>query len=220
FIVFDDADIDKAVEGALIAKFRNAGQTCVCVNRFYIHRAIYDQFCDKFVARVAALKVGDGSESDVQIGPLINADAGRKVQSLLDDALSRGATLLTGGKAHPLGGNFFTPTVIGDVQPGSLLLQEEIFGPVAALVKFDDEQQVIKQANNTIYGLASYFYSNDAARIWRVSEQLEYGMVGINTGLISNEVAPFGGVKQSGLGREGSEHGIEDYLEMKDLCKT
>ena len=210
FIVFDDADIDKAVEGALIAKFRNAGQTCVCVN---------DQFCDKFVARVAALKVGDGSESDVQIGPLINADAGRKVQSLLDDALSRGAMLLTGGKAHPLGGNFFTPTVIGDVQPGSLLLQEEIFGPVAALVKFDDEQQVIEQANNTIYGLASYFYSNDAARIWRVSEQLEYGMVGINTGLISNEVAPFGGVKQSGLGREGSEHGIEDYLEMKYLCQ-
>lgn len=219
FIVFDDADIDKAVEGALIAKFRNAGQTCVCVNRFYIHRAVYDQFCDKFVARVAALKVGDGSESDVQIGPLINAEAGRKVQSLLDDALSRGATLLTGGKAHPLGGNFFTPTVIGDVQPGSLLLQEEIFGPVAALVKFDDEQQVIEQANNTIYGLASYFYSNDAARIWRVSEQLEYGMVGINTGLISNEVAPFGGVKQSGLGREGSEHGIEDYLEMKYLCQ-
>ncbi|HFT4421597.1 TPA: NAD-dependent succinate-semialdehyde dehydrogenase [Klebsiella pneumoniae] len=219
FIVFNDADIDKAVEGALIAKFRNAGQTCVCVNRFYIHRAIYDQFCDKFVARVAALKVGDGSESDVQIGPLINADAGRKVQSLLDDALSCGATLLTGGKAHPLGGNFFTPTVIGDVQPGSLLLQEEIFGPVAALVKFDDEQQVIEQANNTIYGLASYFYSNDAARIWRVSEQLEYGMVGINTGLISNEVAPFGGVKQSGLGREGSEHGIEDYLEMKYLCQ-
>ncbi len=168
FIVFDDADIDKAVEGALIAKFRNAG---------------------------------------------------RKVQSLLDDAMSRGATLLTGGKAHPLGGNFFTPTVIGDVQPGSLLLQEEIFGPVAALVKFDDEQQVIEQANNTIYGLASYFYSNDAARIWRVSEQLEYGMVGINTGLISNEVAPFGGVKQSGLGREGSEHGIEDYLEMKYLCQ-
>ena len=219
FIVFDDADLDAAVKGAMASKFRNTGQTCVCVNRFYIHRAVYDQFCDKFVARVAALKVGDGSESDVQIGPLINADAGRKVQSLLDDALSRGATLLTGGKAHPLGGNFFTPTVIGDVQPGSLLLQEEIFGPVAALVKFDDEQQVIEQANNTIYGLASYFYSNDAARIWRVSEQLEYGMVGINTGLISNEVAPFGGVKQSGLGREGSEHGIEDYLEMKYLCQ-
>lgn len=219
FIVFPDADIDKAVEGALVAKFRNAGQTCVCVNRFYIHHTIYDQFCDKFVARVAALKVGDGSESGVQIGPLINADAVCKVQSLLDDALIRGASLLTGGRAHALGGNFFTPTVIGDVQPGSLLLQEEIFGPVAALVKFEDEQQVIEEANDTIYGLASYFYSNDATRIWRVSEQLEYGMVGINTGLISNEVAPFGGVKQSGLGREGSEHGIDDYLEMKYLCQ-
>ncbi|HAT1646664.1 TPA: NAD-dependent succinate-semialdehyde dehydrogenase [Raoultella planticola] len=219
FIVFEDADIDKAVEGALVAKFRNAGQTCVCVNRFYIHRAVYDRFCDKFIARVAALQVGDGREPGVQIGPLINADAVRKVQSLLDDALSRGARLLHGGQHHALGGNYFTPTVIGDVQPGSQLLQEEIFGPVAALVKFDTEQDVIAQANDTLYGLASYFYSNDAARIWRVSEQLEYGMVGINTGLISNEVAPFGGVKQSGLGREGSAHGIEDYLEMKYLCQ-
>lgn len=219
FIVFDDADLDKAVEGALVAKFRNAGQTCVCVNRFYIHHAIYDAFCEKFVARVAALRVGDGSQPGVQTGPLINGDAVQKVQSLLDDALTRGATLLTGGQRHAAGGNFFTPTVIGDVQPGSQLLQEEIFGPVAALVKFDDEQDVIRQANDTIYGLASYFYTNDAARIWRVSEQLEYGMVGINTGLISNEVAPFGGVKQSGLGREGSEYGIEDYLEMKYLCQ-
>lgn len=219
FIVFDDADLDKAVEGALVAKFRNAGQTCVCVNRFYIHHAIYDAFCEKFVARVAALRVGDGSQPGVQTGPLINNDAVQKVQSLLDDALTRGATLLTGGQRHAAGGNFFTPTVIGNVQPGSQLLQEEIFGPVAALVKFDDEQDVIRQANDTIYGLASYFYTNDAARIWRVSEQLEYGMVGINTGLISNEVAPFGGVKQSGLGREGSEYGIEDYLEMKYLCQ-
>lgn len=219
FIVFDDADIDKAVGGTMAAKFRNAGQTSVCVNRFYIHRAVYDQFCDKFIARVAALKVGDGYEEGVQVGPLINADAGHKVQSLLDDALNRGATLLTGGTAHAPGGNFFMPTVIGDVQPGSLLLQEEIFGPVAALVKFEDEQQVIRQANDTLYGLAAYFYSNDAARIWRVSEQLEYGMVGINTGLISSEVVPFGGVKQSGLGREGSEHGIGDYLEMKYLCQ-
>lgn len=219
FIVFDDADIDKAVEGALVAKFRNAGQTCVCVNRFYIHQAIYDTFCEKFVARVAALKVGNGEQPGVQTGPLINSAAVDKVQSLLDDALTRGATLLTGGQRHALGGNYFTPTVIGNVQPGTQLLQEEIFGPVAALVKFDDEQDVIHQANDTIYGLASYFYSNDAARIWRVSEQLEYGMVGINTGLISNEVAPFGGVKQSGLGREGSEHGIEDYLEMKYLCQ-
>ncbi|NDO80138.1 succinate-semialdehyde dehydrogenase (NADP(+)) [Citrobacter sp. NCU1] len=219
FIVFEDACLDKAVEGALVAKFRNAGQTCVCVNRFYIHHAIYDTFCEKFVARVAALRVGDGSQPGVQTGPLINSDAVQKVQSLLDDALTRGATLLTGGQRHAAGGNFFTPTVIGNVQPGSQLLQEEIFGPVAALVKFDDEQDVIRQANDTIYGLASYFYTNDAARIWRVSEQLEYGMVGINTGLISNEVAPFGGVKQSGLGREGSEYGIEDYLEMKYLCQ-
>ncbi|ALR76267.1 NAD-dependent succinate-semialdehyde dehydrogenase [[Enterobacter] lignolyticus] len=219
FIVFEDADIDKAVEGALVAKFRNAGQTCVCVNRFYIHDAVYETFCAKFVARVEALKVGDGATPGVQIGPLINAAAVHKVQSLLDDALSRGARLLSGGQIHALGGNLFTPTVIGDVQPGSQLLQEEIFGPVAALVRFRDEQTVIEQANDTIYGLASYFYSNDAARIWRVSEQLEYGMVGINTGLISNEVAPFGGVKQSGLGREGSEHGIEDYLEMKYLCQ-
>ncbi|ADO49058.1 NAD-dependent succinate-semialdehyde dehydrogenase [[Enterobacter] lignolyticus] len=219
FIVFEDADIDKAVEGALVAKFRNAGQTCVCVNRFYIHDAVYEAFCAKFVARVEALKVGDGATPGVQIGPLINAAAVHKVQSLLDDALSRGARLLSGGQIHALGGNLFTPTVIGDVQPGSQLLQEEIFGPVAALVRFRDEQTVIEQANDTIYGLASYFYSNDAARIWRVSEQLEYGMVGINTGLISNEVAPFGGVKQSGLGREGSEHGIEDYLEMKYLCQ-
>ncbi|OUE79212.1 hypothetical protein AZ013_004255 [Citrobacter freundii] len=219
FIVFEDADLDKAVEGALVAKFRNAGQTCVCVNRFYIHQAVYDAFCEKFVARVAALKVGNGEQPGVQTGPLINSAAVDKVQSLLDDALTRGATLLTGGQRHALGGNYFTPTVIGNVQPGTQLLQEEILGPVAALVKFEDEQDAIRQANDTIYGLASYFYSNDAARIWRVSEQLEYGMVGINTGLISNEVAPFGGVKQSGLGREGSEHGIEDYLEMKYLCQ-
>lgn len=202
-----------------MAKFRNAGQTCVCVNRFYIHQAVYDAFCEKFVARVAALKVGNGEQPGVQTGPLINSAAVDKVQSLLDDALTRGATLLTGGQRHALGGNYFTPTVIGNVQPGTQLLQEEILGPVAALVKFEDEQDAIRQANDTIYGLASYFYSNDAARIWRVSEQLEYGMVGINTGLISNEVAPFGGVKQSGLGREGSEHGIEDYLEMKYLCQ-
>ncbi|MEG1209561.1 MAG: NAD-dependent succinate-semialdehyde dehydrogenase [Leclercia sp.] len=219
FIVFDDADIDKAIEGALVAKFRNAGQTCVCVNRFYIHQDIYDTFCEKFVSRVAALKVGMGTEAGVQTGPLINASAVSKVQSLLDDALTRGATLLIGGQQHPLGGNFFIPTVVGNVQPGSQLLQEEIFGPVAALVKFSDEEDVVRQANDTIYGLAAYFYSNDAARIWRVAEQLEYGMVGINTGLISNEVAPFGGVKQSGLGREGSEHGIEDYLELKYLCQ-
>jgi len=220
FIVFDDADIDAAVEGALIAKYRNAGQTCVCVNRFYVQRGVYPQFAEKFVARVAALQVGNGFEPGVQIGPLINRKARDKVLELLDDALSKGAQVLTGATPHALGGNFFTPTVLGDVQPGSLLLEEEIFGPVAPLVVFDDEAEAIRQANDTIYGLAAYFYTRDAARIWRVSERLEYGMVGINTGLISNEVAPFGGVKQSGLGREGSEYGIEDYLELKYLCQA
>jgi succinate-semialdehyde dehydrogenase/glutarate-semialdehyde dehydrogenase len=220
FIVFDDADIDAAVDGALIAKYRNAGQTCVCVNRFYIHRDIYAQFAERFVARVQALKVGNGFESGVQIGPLINRKARDKVVELLDDALRKGAKVLTGATTYSSGRNFFTPTVLGDVQPGSLLLEEEIFGPVAPLVMFDDEADVIRQANDTIYGLAAYFYTRDAARIWRVSEKLEYGMVGINTGLISNEVAPFGGVKQSGLGREGSEYGIEDYLELKYLCQA
>lgn len=200
FIVFDDADIDAAVEGALIAKYRNAGQTCVCVNRFYVQRGVYPQFAEKFVARVAALQVGNGFEPGVQIGPLINRKARDKVLELLDDALNKGAQVLTGATPHALGGNFFTPTVLGNVQPGSLLLEEEIFGPVAPLVVFDDEAEAIRQANDTIYGLAAYFYTRDAARIWRVSERLEYGMVGINTGLISNEVAPFGGVKQSGWG--------------------
>jgi succinate-semialdehyde dehydrogenase / glutarate-semialdehyde dehydrogenase len=220
FIVFKDADIDAAVEGALVAKYRNAGQTCVCANRFYIHRDVYPQFTEKFVARVAALKVGNGFDHDVQIGPLINRKARDKVMELLNDAQNKGAILLTGGHPHPLGGNFFTPTVLGDVQAGSLLLAEEIFGPVAPLVVFDDEAEVLQRANDTIYGLAAYFYTRDAARIWRVSEQLEYGMVGINTGLISNEVAPFGGVKQSGLGREGSTYGIDDYLELKYLCQA
>ncbi|MGO4745869.1 NAD-dependent succinate-semialdehyde dehydrogenase [Serratia quinivorans] len=220
FIVFEDADIGAAVEGALVAKYRNAGQTCVCVNRFYIHRDVYPQFTEKFVARVAALKVGNGFDQDVQIGPLINRKARDKVMELLEDAQSKGATVLTGGHPHPLGGNFFTPTVLGEVQPGSLLLAEEIFGPVAPLVIFDDEAEVLQRANDTIYGLAAYFYTRDAARIWRVSEQLEYGMVGINTGLISNEVAPFGGIKQSGLGREGSTYGIDDYLELKYLCQA
>jgi succinate-semialdehyde dehydrogenase/glutarate-semialdehyde dehydrogenase len=220
FLVFVDGDFDAAVEGALIAKYRNAGQTCVCVNRFYVQRGVYPQFAEKFVARVAALQVGNGFEPGVQIGPLINRKACDKVLELLDDALSKGAQMLTGATPHALGGNFFTPTVLGDVQPGSLLLEEEIFGPVAPLVVFDDEAEAIRQANDTIYGLAAYFYTRDAARIWRVSERLEYGMVGINTGLISNEVAPFGGVKQSGLGREGSEYGIEDYLELKYLCQA
>ncbi|MDC9778853.1 NAD-dependent succinate-semialdehyde dehydrogenase [Proteus mirabilis] len=219
FIVFNDADIEKAVAGAMGAKFRNAGQTCVCANRFYIHKDVYQQFSERFVAEVKKLKVGNGFTEGVTIGPLINHKAVEKSQSLLADTLQRGATLLCGGKRDKVGENFFQPTVVGNVPADSHILEEEIFGPVAPLVIFDNEEEVVHLANNTIYGLAAYFYSEDPQRIWRVAENLEYGMVGINTGLISNEVAPFGGIKQSGLGREGSEHGIEDYMEMKYLCQ-
>lgn len=219
FIVFNDADIDKAVEGAMGAKFRNAGQTCVCANRFYIHKDVYQQFSERFVAAVKKLKVGNGFEEGVTIGPLINRKAVEKSQSLLADTLKRGATLLCGGDNDKAGENFFQPTVVGNVPADSHILEEEIFGPVAPLVIFENEDEVVHLANNTIYGLAAYFYSENPQRIWRVAENLEYGMVGINTGLISNEVAPFGGIKQSGLGREGSEHGIEDYMEMKYLCQ-
>lgn len=219
FIVFNDADIDKAVEGAIGAKFRNAGQTCVCANRFYIHKDIYQQFSERFVAAVKKLKVGNGFEEGVTIGPLINRKAVEKSQLLLADTLKRGATLLCGGESDKAGENFFQPTVVGNVPADSHILEEEIFGPVAPLVIFENEDEVVHLANNTIYGLAAYFYSENPQRIWRVAENLEYGMVGINTGLISNEVAPFGGIKQSGLGREGSEHGIEDYMEMKYLCQ-
>lgn len=219
FIVFNDADIDKAVEGAMGAKFRNAGQTCVCANRFYIHKDVYQQFSERFVAAVKKLKVGNGFEEGVTIGPLINRKAVEKSQSLLTDTLKRGATLLCGGESDKAGENFFQPTVVGNVPADSHILEEEIFGPVAPLVVFENEDDVVHLANNTIYGLAAYFYSENPQRIWRVAENLEYGMVGINTGLISNEVAPFGGIKQSGLGREGSEHGIEDYMEMKYLCQ-
>lgn len=219
FIVFNDADIDKAVEGAIGAKFRNAGQTCVCANRFYIHKDIYQQFSERFVAAVKKLKVGNGFEEGVTIGPLINCKAVEKSQLLLADTLKRGATLLCGGESDKAGENFFQPTVVGNVPADSHILEEEIFGPVAPLVIFENEDEVVHLANNTIYGLAAYFYSENPQRIWRVAENLEYGMVGINTGLISNEVAPFGGIKQSGLGREGSEHGIEDYMEMKYLCQ-
>ncbi|HGN2347031.1 TPA: NAD-dependent succinate-semialdehyde dehydrogenase [Proteus mirabilis] len=219
FIVFNDADIEKAVEGAMGAKFRNAGQTCVCANRFYIHKDVYQQFSERFVAAVKKLKVGNGFTEGVTIGPLINHKAVEKSQSLLADTLQRGATLLCGGERDKAGKNFFQPTVVGNVPADSHILEEEIFGPVAPLVIFDTEEEVVHLANNTIYGLAAYFYSEDPQRIWRVAENLEYGMVGINTGLISNEVAPFGGIKQSGLGREGSEHGIEDYMEMKYLCQ-
>lgn len=218
FIVFADADIDAAVEGALIAKYRNAGQTCVCVNRFYIHDSVYAQFSQRFIARVRELGVGHGSAEGTQIGPLINEKAVVKVRSLIDDAVAKGAELVLGGQAHALGGNFFEPTVLANVGPGMELLDEEIFGPVAALVRFNTDEEVVALANATQYGLAAYFYSRDIARVFKVAEQLEYGMVGINTGLISNEVAPFGGIKQSGLGREGSKYGIEDYLEIKYLC--
>ncbi|EML1876015.1 NAD-dependent succinate-semialdehyde dehydrogenase [Proteus mirabilis] len=219
FIVFNDADIEKAVAGAMGAKFRNAGQTCVCANRFYIHKDVYQQFSERFVAAVKKLKVGNGFTEGVTIGPLINHKAVEKSQSLLADTLQRGAILLCGGERDKAGENFFQPTVVGNVPADSHILEEEIFGPVAPLVIFDNEEEVVHLANNTIYGLAAYFYSEDPQRIWRVAENLEYGMVGINTGLISNEVAPFGGIKQSGLGREGSEHGIEDYMEMKYLCQ-
>ncbi|WP_447594458.1 NAD-dependent succinate-semialdehyde dehydrogenase [Aquipseudomonas campi] len=218
FIVFDDADIEAAVEGALAAKYRNAGQTCVCVNRFYVHDAVYERFTERFSARVRELRVGHGTEQGSEIGPLISAKAVNKVQSLVNDALGKGAKLVVGGQGHAQGEFFYEPTVLTDIAPGMELLEEEIFGPVAALVRFSTDEEVVRLANDTLYGLAAYFYSRDIARVWKVAEALEYGMVGINTGLISNEVAPFGGVKQSGLGREGSRYGIEDYLELKYLC--
>lgn len=218
FIVFEDADIDAAVDGALQAKYRNAGQTCVCVNRLYVHAAVYDEFVERYVRKVAQLRVGNGFEPGSEIGPLITRNAVAKVAELVADAVSRGARVETGGDVHAAGPQFFSPTVLTGIAPGMRLLEEEIFGPVSPIVRFDSEADVVRMANDTIYGLAAYFYSRDIGRVWRVAEQLEYGIVGINTGLISNEVAPFGGMKQSGLGREGSRHGIEDYLEMKYLC--
>ncbi|POR50746.1 succinate-semialdehyde dehydrogenase/glutarate-semialdehyde dehydrogenase [Paraburkholderia eburnea] len=218
FIVFDDADLDAAVEGALLSKYRNAGQTCVCANRFYVHDSLYDAFCERFAARVAAFKVDDGFADGVNIGPLITAAARDKVEGLVRDAVAQGARVVTGGAPHARGGNFYAPTVLADAKPGMAVLSEEIFGPVAPIVRFSSDAEVVQLANDSIYGLAAYFYSRDIGRIWRVAEQLEYGIVGINTGLISNEVAPFGGVKQSGIGREGSKYGIEDYLSIKYLC--
>ncbi|ALD92418.1 NADP-dependent succinate-semialdehyde dehydrogenase [Cupriavidus gilardii] len=218
FIVFDDADLDAAVEGAIASKYRNAGQTCVCANRLYVHDKVYDAFARKLVAAVAQLKVGNGVEPGVLQGPLINEDAVAKVESHIADALDKGARVLAGGKRHSIGGTFFEPTVLADVTPAMRVAKEETFGPLAPLFRFHTDDEVVGMANDTEFGLASYFYSRDIGRIWRVAEALEYGMVGINTGLISNEVAPFGGVKQSGLGREGSRYGIEDYLEIKYLC--
>ncbi|MYZ45170.1 NAD-dependent succinate-semialdehyde dehydrogenase [Schauerella aestuarii] len=218
FIVFDDADADRAIEGILASKFRNAGQTCVCANRIYIQSGIYDRIATGLAERVAALPVGDGFTPGVQQGPLIDTDAIAKVKQHIGDAVAQGATVMTGGEPHELGGTFFQPTVVRDVTAAMRFAQEETFGPVAPLFKFETEDEVIARANDTIFGLASYVFTQDYARIWRISEALEYGMVAINTGLLSNEVAPFGGVKQSGLGREGSRYGIEDYLEMKYVC--
>lgn len=218
FIVFDDADLDSAVEGALSSKYRNAGQTCVCTNRFYIQDGVYEQFLEKLKARVETLKVGDGFEEGVQQGPLINEMAVRKVETLIGDALEKGARVVSGGQRHALGGTFYTPTLLRDVTPAMRIATEEIFGPVAAVFRFSSEAEVIAQANDSEYGLASYFFTKDVGRAWRVAEAIEAGMVGINTGLISTEVAPFGGIKQSGSGREGSRHGIDDYLEMKYIC--
>ncbi|XLX39877.1 NADP-dependent succinate-semialdehyde dehydrogenase [Ectopseudomonas mendocina] len=218
FIVFEDADLDAAVEGALVAKYRNAGQTCVCANRLYVHEAVYDAFAEKLAAAVAKLRVGPGDETGVVIGPLIDGNAVAKVQAHLADALEKGAKVLQGGKAHELGGHFFEPTVITDVTPDMRVAREETFGPLAPLFRFRDEAEVVRQANDTEFGLAGYFYTRDLGRTFRVAEALEYGMVGINTGLISNEVAPFGGMKASGLGREGSKYGLDEYLEIKYLC--
>lgn len=218
FIVFDDADLDAAVEGALQSKYRNAGQTCVCTNRFYAHESVYDAFVAKLAAGAARIRVGDGFAEGVSQGPLIDDQAVAKVEEHVADAIARGATVVTGGRRHALGGHFYEPTVLSDVSSEMLVMREETFGPVAAVVRFKTEEEVIAAANATDFGLASYFYSRDIGRVWRVAEKLEYGMVGINTGLISNEVAPFGGVKQSGLGREGSKYGIEEYLELKYLC--
>jgi succinate-semialdehyde dehydrogenase/glutarate-semialdehyde dehydrogenase len=218
FIVFDDADLDAAVEGAIISKYRNAGQTCVCTNRFYVQASVYDAFAEKLVAAVQKLKVGDGFEPGVLQGPLIDQAAVAKVEDHIQDAVSQGARVLLGGKRHALGQTFFEPTVLAGVTPKMKVAREETFGPLAPLFRFETDEQAIQLANDTEFGLASYFYSRDIGRIWRAAEGLECGMVGINTGLISNEVAPFGGVKQSGLGREGSHYGIEEFVEVKYLC--
>jgi len=220
FIVFDDADLDAAVEGAIISKYRNAGQTCVCANRIYVQAGIYDAFAEKFAAAVQKLKVGSGIDAGVEIGPLIDLKAVEKVESHLKDALAKGGKLLLGGNRHTLGASFFEPTIITGATKDMRVAKEETFGPLAPLFSFENEEDVIQLANDTEFGLAAYFYARDLSRVWKVAEALEYGMVGINTGVISTEVAPFGGIKSSGLGREGSRHGIDEYLEMKYLCMS
>jgi len=218
FIVFDDADVDEAVKGAMVSKFRNTGQTCVCANRLLVQDAIYDEFAIRLKSAVEELRVGDGTEPGVTQGPLINSDAVAKVEKHIEDALEKGATVLTGGKRHERGLNFFQPTVLTDVTPEALIFREETFGPIAPLFRFKTEEEAIRLANDTPFGLASYFYSRNVARIFRVSEALEYGIVGVNEGLISTPEVPFGGVKESGLGREGSRHGIDEYLDLKYIA--
>ena len=218
FIVFDDADIDAAVQGAIASKYRNAGQTCVCANRVLVQDGVYDEFSDKLTTAASKIKVGNGLEADVQQGPLIDMAAIEKVEQHIENAVANGAAIAVGGGRHELGGTFFQPTVLTNVSTHMMINREETFGPVAPLIRFRDEQEAIDIANDTEFGLAGYFYSRDIGRIWRVAEALEYGIVGINEGIISNEVAPFGGVKESGIGREGSKYGIEDFLEIKYLC--
>ena len=218
FIVFDDADLDAAVEGALVSKYRNTGQTCVCTNRFLVQEGIYDAFAAKLVAAVEKLKVGDGLKGDTHQGPLINMAAVQKVEEHIADAVAKGARVIFGGKRHELGGTFFHPTILADVTSAMLVAREETFGPVAPLFRFRTEEEAIRMANDTEFGLAAYFYSRDIGRVWRVAEAVEYGIVGINTGLISTTVAPFGGMKESGFGREGSKYGVDDFLEIKYLC--
>lgn len=218
FIVFDDSDLDKAVSGAIASKFRNTGQTCVCANRFLVQDSIYDEFAQKLTQAVSALKVGAGDQPEIQQGPLIDQSAVEKVEAHIADALEKGAKIMTGGKRHKLGGTFFEPTVLTHARPSMLIAGEETFGPVAALFRFKSDSQAIALANDTPYGLAAYLYTKDLSRTWRVAEALEYGMVGINTGIISTEVAPFGGMKESGIGREGSKYGIDEFIEVKYLC--
>ena len=218
FIVFDDADLDSAVIGAMICKFRNAGQTCVCANRILVQESVYDEFTEKLMAAAADLKMGDGATDGVTMGPLINEGAANDVLAFVDDAVSKGAKVASGGQRSNLGACYVEPTVLTDVNKDMRVYREEIFGPVAPLFKFKTEEEAIAMANDTEVGLASYFYARDIGRIWRVAEALEYGIVGINEGIISNEMAPFGGVKESGQGREGSKYGMDDYLEIKYMC--
>jgi len=218
FIVFNDADLDAAVEGAIASKYRNTGQTCVCTNRLLVQSGVYDVFADKLATAVARMRVGNGLTDDVQQGPLIDEASVQKVEEHIADAVAKGARIALGGKRHALGGTFFQPTIICDVTPQMLVAREETFGPVAPIFKFETDEEAIRLANATEFGLASYFYTRDIGRVWRVAEALEYGMVGINTGLVSTEVAPFGGVKESGVGREGSRYGIEEFVEVKYLC--